>query len=663
MIYQSNPLAILIFYTVLALATPAVAQQGAPNGEWPTYAGDLGGTKYSGLDQIDASNFNDLRIAWRWQSADGDLDLDALRTIRPDLSIINLRATPLMVGDTVYIVTPLRLAVALDAATGSTKWIHNPQAIRDSQHATNTNNYLTRGLAYWSDGNDESRILYGTDAGYLLAVDAETGEPVVEFGTNGRVDLTAGIPRGGRGTTDNQGRPWMSVTSAPIVAHDVVVTPFSISDQPITMEQPPGWVKGIDVQTGETKWTFRTVPQADDLGADTWRNESWRYTGGTNVWSAFAVDDELGYIYLPTGTPTNDYYGGHRLGDNLFAESLVALDIETGERIWHFQAVHHGVWDYDFPTHPNLVDVTVDGRAIKAIAQVSKQGFTYVFDRVTGEPVWPIEERPVATDTNLEGEVLSDTQPFPTRPLPFEYQGSSIKDLVDFTPELREMAVEAVNNHRLGGLFSPPMVAVENGIQGTIQRPALTGGANWMGSAVDPETGLLYVPSNNAYSILRYITPDEEGANLRYTQGGFDTPNLMPQGLPLFKPPYSRITAIDLNTGDHTWMQPSGDGNRFRNHPRLRALNLPPVGGDGSRNGPVLTKTLLVSALTAGGVSNEDGPRLVARNKQTGEIVGSIDLPAGSISTPMTYMHDGKQYIAITVGGTVPELLAFALPD
>ena len=269
----------------------------------------------------------------------------------------------------------------------------------------------------------------------------------------------------------------------------------------------------------------------------------------------------------------------------------------------------------------------------------------------------------MATDTNLEGEVLSDTQPFPTRPLPFEYQGSSIKDLVDFTPELREMAVEAVNNHRLGGLFSPPMVAVENGIQGTIQRPALTGGANWMGSAVDPETGILYVPSNNAYSILRYITQDEAGANLRYTQGGFDTPNLMPQGLPLFKPPYSRITAIDLNTGNHTWMQPSGDGNRFRNHPRLRDLNLPPVGGDGARNGPVLTKTLLVSALTAGGVSNEDGPRLVARNKQSGEIVGSIDLPAGSIGTPMTYMHDGKQYIAITVGGTVPELLAFALPD
>ena len=337
MIYQSNPLTLLIFYTVLTLATPAVAQQGAPNGEWPTYAGDLGGTKYSGLDQIDASNFNDLRIAWRWQSADGDLDLDALRTIRPDLSIINLRATPLMVGDTVYIVTPLRLAVALDAATGSTKWIHNPQAIRDSQHATNTNNYLTRGLAYWSDDQDNHRILYGTDAGYLLAVDATTGEPVVEFGTNGRVDLTTDIPRGGRGTTDNQGRPWMSVTSAPIVARDIGGTPFSISDQPITQEQPPGWVKGIDVRTGETKWTFRTVPQADDFGADTWQNESWRYTGGTNVWSAFAVDEELGYIYLPTGTPTNDYYGGHRLGDNLFAESLVALDIETGERIWNLE--------------------------------------------------------------------------------------------------------------------------------------------------------------------------------------------------------------------------------------------------------------------------------------------------------------------------------------
>ena len=653
---------LIAFAWALVLATggaPAIAQHGAPDGEWPTYAGDLGGTKYSALDQIDASNFDDLEIAWRWESADGALDLDALREIHPDLSLLNFKVTPLMVGGVVYIVTPLRLAAALDAGTGAVRWVHNPEAIRSTKHSINASGYSSRGLAYWADGNDE-RLFYGTPDGYLVAIDAKTGLPVRSFGANGRVDLASEIPRGGRGTTDNQGHPWISVNSPPIVARNVVVTPTSISDQPITKEQPPGWVKGIDARTGDTKWMFRTLPQADDFGSDSWRNESWRYSGGANVWSMLSVDDELGYIYLPTGTPTNDYYGGHRIGDNLFAESLVALDIETGERIWYFQTVHHGVWDYDFPTHPNLVDVTVDGRAIKAIAQVSKQGFTYVFDRVTGEPVWPIEERAVETDTDLAGEVLSPTQPFPTTPLPFEDQGSSIDQLVDFTPELRAMAVDAVRNHRLGGLFSPPMLAVDGGMQGTIQRPAIGGGANWMGSAVDPETGILYVPSVNAYSIMQYITPDPaEGGNLAYTQGGFTTPSLMPQGLPLFKPPYSRITAIDLNTGDHAWMQPNGDGDRFRNHPRLRDLNLPPLGGDG-RGGPLLTKTLLVSALSAGGT--DGGPRLVARNKASGEVVGSIDLPAGAIGTPMTYMHAGKQYIALTVGGDVPELIALALP-
>ena len=318
------------------------------------------------------------------------------------------------------------------------------------------------------------------------------------------------------------------------------------------------------------------------------------------------------------------------------------------------------MWDYDFPTHPNLLDITVDGREIKAIAQISKQGFTYIFDRVTGEPVWPIEERPVATDTDLPGDVLSPTQPFPTKPPPFEDQGSTIDDLVDFTPEIRAMAVEAVKNHRLGPLFTPPMLSVDGGLQGTIQRPAIAGGANWMGSAVDPETGLLYVPSVNAHSVMKYDTPDPaNGANLRYTQGGFLTAPLMPQGLPLFKPPYSRMTALDLNTGERTWMVPNGDGNRYRNHPMLRDLNLPPLGGEG-RGGPLLTKTLLISALTAGGTGG--GPRLVARDKATGAEVASLDLPSGAIGTPMTYMHLGKQYIALTVGGDVPELIALTLP-
>ena len=565
---------------VAGMSAPAAAQQGAPNGEWPYYGGDLGGTKYSGLDQIDAGNFNDLEIAWRWRSADGGLDLDALRAIHPDLSLLNLKATPLMIGGVVYIVTPLRLAVALDAGTGATLWVHNPEVVGETRYSINANNFSSRGGAYWRDGNEE-RFYYGTPDGYLLALDARTGEPVRSFGDNGRVDLAAELPRNGRGIVDSKGHPFVSVNSSPLVARGVVVTPLSISDQPITREQVPGWVQGIDARTGETRWTFKTVPEADDLGVDTWEGDSWRYSGGANVWSAFAADETLGFVYLPTGTPTNDYYGGHRPGDNLFAESVVALDIETGQRQWHFQVAHHGVWDYDLPTHPNLVDITVDGRPVRALAQVSKQGFAYVFDRVTGEPVWPIEERPVETDTNLPGEVLSPTQPFPTKPPPFEYQGSSIDDLIDFTPELREIAVEAVRNHRLGGVYSPPMLSIEGGVQGTIQRPSLGGGANWMGSAVDPETGILYVPSTNTYSILKYITPEDDGANLDYMQESYSTPSVMPQGLPLFKPPYSRMTAINLNRGEHAWMQPNGDGDRYRNHPRLRDLNLPPVGGDG----------------------------------------------------------------------------------
>ena len=406
---------------------------------------------------------------------------------------------------------------------------------------------------------------------------------------------------------------------------------------------------------------FHTVPQADDFGVETWLDESWRYSGNANVWSMFSVDDELGYIYLPTGTPTGDYYGGHRPGDNLFAESLVAPGYR--DRSANVALPGSAPWGLGlrFPAAPNLIDITVDGRLIKALAQVSKQGFTYVFDRETGDPVWPIEEHPVATDTDLEGEVLSPTQPVPTKPPPFEYQGVTVDDLVDFTPDIRAMAMEAVSDFRLGPLFSPPMLSHDGGLQGTIQRPHVGGGASWTGAAVDPETGLIYIPSENRFSVLKYYTPDPaDGGNLRYTFRGLaaGTQPQMPQGLPLLKPPYSRLTAIDLNSGDHAWMQPNGDGDRLRNHPLLRELDLPPLGGEG-HGGPVLTKTLLVSALSAGGT--DGGPRLVARDKTNGVIVGSFDLPAGAIGTPMTYLFEGKQYIALTIGGEVPELVALAL--
>ena len=646
----------LLACALLLVSAPARAQHGALDGEWRSYGGDLGSTKYSPLDQIDETNFDDLEITWRWQSADGALDLDALRQQQPTVSPRNFKATPLMVAGVLYITTAMHQVAAIDAGTGETLWVHDPQAYlgNPSPHGNVGLAFNNRGLAYWTDG-DDARLLWGTNEAYLHAVDARTGEPVPAFGTNGRVDLMEGIPRAVRGTADFRGNSWIGVASPPIVARDVVVTPTVISDFHLTKEAPPGWVKGVDVRTGATLWTFRTVPQADDFGADTWLDDSWRYSGNSNVWSIMSADEELGYVYLPTGTATNDYYGGHRLGDNLFAESLVAVDIETGQRMWHFQFVHHGLWDYDTASAPNLVDVTVDGRPIKAVAQVTKQGFAYVFDRVTGEPVWPIEERPVPPAT-MPGDVASPTQPFPTKPPPFEYQGVSIDDLVDFTPEIRALAVEAVKDFKLGPLYTPPSLPVEGGTQATIQRPRIDGGANWSGAGFDPETGLLYVPSVNGFSVMSYITPEPDQGNTRYVVARLGGPQpQMPRGLPLFKPPYSRITAIDLNTGDHAWMMPNGDGDRLRNHPDLRDLDLPPLGGEG-RGGPVVTRTLLVSALTAGGTSG--GPRLVARDKRTGEIVGSVDLPAGAIGSPMTYLHDGRQYIALTVGGDIPELIA-----
>ena len=665
-------------------AGAAQAQYGAPaSGEWRSYAGDAGSTKYSPLDRITAENFADLEPLWHWKSVDAHLVHDAgaghsliaadalfdvlqqqepdrwtawdgVRRTRSRPSIRALVATPLMVDGVLYLSTPLYQAAAIDARTGETLWVHDPRAYESGTPAIAE--WRHRGVAYW-ENDGEARIVWGTGDGYLVAVDARTGLPAPDFGDGGRVDLTAGLPRSTRGRRDVLNLLTLSSQSPPIVIRDTIVIGSTINDRTITREATPGWARAYDARTGRHRWDFHTVPQsADEFGSDTWLNESWRYSGNTNIWSMMSGDEELGWVYLPIGTPTNDYYGGHRLGDNLFAESLVAVDVETGQRQWHFQMIHHGLWDYDLPAAPNLLDVTVDGRLVKAVAQVSKQGFVYVFDRVTGEPVWPIEERPVATDTDLEGEAPSPTQPFPTRPAAFEYQGTSIADLVDFTPEIRQMAVEAVEGFRLGPLYTPQT------LRGTIMRPAVAGGANWSGAAVDPETGYLYVPSANAHSTIQLTAPEpDEPATLRYIRRSTAAGPVMPRGLPLWKPPYTRMTAIDMNTGEHAWMVPTGRGDRIRNHPLLRDLDLPPLGGDAGRSGPLLTRTLLIHALTAGGSGN--GPRLVAYDKRTGAEVGSIDLPAGALGAPMTYLLDGAQHIALTVGGDAPGLIVFRLGD
>ena len=672
-------------WVVVAAATPAGAQYGAQaDGEWPTYGGDLGNTKYSPLDQITADNFDQLEIAWRWRSADGFLSkTDAAggelwtnsRFIFDELSredphrwrdgeapyVARFKATPLMVGGRMFVNMPTSVGAGIDARTGETLWVFNPKTY-EAGTTTMTARWIQRGVAYWTDGSAE-RVLWGTSDGHLVSVDAATGRPDPAFGRNGRVDLMDGLPNTRRGDRDWLNALTYSVQSPPIVVGDTVVTPASISSYNIDREQVPGWSRGWDVRTGARQWTFRTVPQGDDYGNDTWEGDSWRYSGKVSGWSIYSADEELGLLYIPLNTVAPDYWGGQRLGDNLFSETLLCLDIETGQRMWHFQAAHHGLWDYDLPAAPNLLDITVDGREIKAVAQVTKQGFVFTFDRVTGEPVWPIEERPVPA-SDIPGERASPTQPFPTKPAPFEYQGVTIDDLVDFTPEIRRMAEEVVSQFRIGPLYTPPSLFVEGGNQGTLARPNASGAATWAGAAVDPETGMLYVPSNNLYSVfrLREARPGEAG-NLRYREvreGG--APPRMPQGLPLFKPPYTRMTAIDMNTGDHAWMQPLGNGDRIRNHPMLRHLDLPPLGGDSEDHGPLLTPTLLISALSAGGTN--DGPQLVARDKATGEVLAAIDLPRGALGTPMTYLLDGRQYIALTIGGSpVPELIALALPE
>ena len=666
------------------------------NGEWRSYAGDIGGKKYSPLAQIDESNFGELTIAWEWISVDNfvststtgggewsaplDTIVETLVQETPELHrpghrpiSSRLQATPLMIGGVLYFNTPLSQGVAVDATTGKTLWIFNPKGYEEGTPPM-SNPWSQRGVAYWTDGADDERIFWGTGNGYLVCVQAKTGKPCPDFGTNGSgmVDTMVGVPRVSRNDRDYLNAMLWGIHSPPIVVRDKVIHGSQVADRRITKEAIPGWVRAWDARTGEHAWDFHTVPNSpDEFGVDTWLNDSWRYSGNANVWSMLAGDNELGHVYLPTGTTTNDFTGADRLGDNLFSETLIAVDVETGQRAWHFQAVHHGLWDYDFPTHPNLVDVTVDGRDIKAIAQVSKQGFVYAFDRVTGEPIWPIEERSVPQETNIPGDIPSPTQPFPTKPAAFDYQGVTLDDLVDFTPEIRAMAIEAVQGFRLGPLFTPLDRPIEGVTRGTIMRPPTDGAAGWAGAAVDPETGMLYVPSRNRPAIVQLYAPDPAlGATVDFTHGAPEEQMLrgaggqsgprMPQGLPLLKPPYSRMTAINMNTGEHAWWVPTGNGNRYRNHPRLRHLNLPPLGGDNGFNGPLLTKTLLLYCLTAGGTN--DGPRLVAYDKIDGTEIASVDLPSGAIGTPMTYMVDGKQYIALTVGGG-PRLIAYALPN
>ena len=639
----------ILWMGVLGLALPAspvFGQQGAQNGEWRSYGGDAGSTKYSSLDVIDETNVQDLEVVWRWQTVDYERQAED-----PDVRFNSLLlATPLKVGDALFTSTNLGQAAAIDAVTGETLWVYNSVAEGTSAGRGRG----TRGLAYWTDGSDERLLTVSGE--HLVALGTRTGELYPEFGENGKVDLRQDMgPRLQR----------YSWNAAPLICGDVVVVGAAMSDSPTRQEATPGYVRGYDVITGELRWRFNPVPQPGEAGNETWEDGSWQYSGNANVWSLMSADEELGYVYLPVSTPTNDWYGGHRLGDNLFAESLVALECATGERVWHYQMIHHGLWDYDNPAAPNLVDITVDGRPIRAVVQVTKQGFTYVFDRVTGEPVWPIVELPVPPSL-VPGERASPTQPFPTWPLPFERQGITANDLIDFTPELRAEAIEILGGYVFGPIFTPPSVRSEDpdDTQGTIQLPGWVGGADWNGAAIDPETQILYVPSVTAPIVVSLVKPNPDASDFNYVRGA---PRSVqgPRGLPLVKPPWGRITAIDLNSGEHLWMVPNGEGPR--DHEALQGLDLPRLGAPG-RPAPLLTKTLLF--IGEGSPSMLAMPRLAGGNmfraydKDTGEVLWETELQAGTAGAPMTYMADGKQYIVVGIGeaNRPAEFIALSLP-
>lgn len=655
-----HPFLLVLFVACGAADQPGSAPEaGPPDTDWPHYSGNLASTKFAPLDQINRDTVADLRVVWRRPAVDASILKE-----HPDLRLPSrFSATPLKIGEALYVPNAIGLVEAFDPASGETLWVQ-PLA----QEAGGLRRRGTRGVAYWQDGT-EARILV-VQGELLVALDPTTGKPVPGFGEGGAVDLSVGL-----------GPPRVRYrwTGVPLVVGDVVIVGSSMSDDPPVSRQARGDVRAYDVRTGELLWTFHVVAQEGEYGVDTWEDGSWRYSGHANLWTLLSADEELGYVYLPLSSPTSDMYGGHRLGDNLFGQSLVCVEARTGRRVWHYQLVHHGLWDYDLPAAPILVDLTVDGRDVKAVVQITKQAFAFVFDRVTGEPLWPIEERAVAQSTT-PGERTSPTQPFPTKPAPFDRQGIGEDDLIDFTPELRAAALEITSHYVIGPMFTPPSIRAEGadpageGTLGTIQLPGSQGGADVQGAAFDPETGWLYVPSITAPFVADLVPGDPGRTDLRYRRGSrmWITG---PEGLPLVKPPYGRITAIDLNRGEHVWMVPNGDGPR--DHPLLAGLDLPPLGSTG-RPAPLLSGELLFIGEGSGsGRSSRlpaDAPEYLAPgggshkfrayDKTNGDVLWEIDLPGGTTGAPMTYMHAGRQYLVVAVGGSGSgaEIVALALP-
>jgi quinoprotein glucose dehydrogenase len=679
---------------------PQFSAQGQPsikNGEWPHYNSDIRGTRYSPLDQITGANFSKLEVAWRFKT-------DNLGPF-PEFK---LEGTPLMVKGVIYTTGGTRRSViALDAKTGELIWEHS---LREGKRAAVAPRQLSgRGVSYWTDGKGDERVIYVTTGYRLVELNARTGALVQSFGTRGIVDLKSGAVKGANQQIDLETGE-IGVHSTPAVAGDVVIvgSAFREGMTVSTHNNTKGLVRAFDVRTGKRLWQFNTIPRPGEFGNETWENESWSLNGNVGVWTQISVDTDLGLVYLPVETPTSDFYGGHRPGNNLFAESLVCVDLKTGQRKWHFQLVHHPIWNLDISSAPILADITVDGRAIKAVAVPSKQGFLYVFDRVTGQPVWPIVERPVPKG-DLPEESYSPTQPFPTRPP--AYARNEIKvpdDLIDFTPEMRAQALKNISRYKNGPLFNPPILGNVNGLLGALNIGNLGGGTNWPGGGYDPETHIAYAPASNAgVGSVSLVTPPPGFSELKYVRGTEGQPfveffgpgdccaadsgrktrddlpaapppvagapappaggGLAVQGLPIVKPPYGVLSAIHLDRGDLLWSVPHGDTpDNVRNHPALKGMNIPKTGQNGSV-GLVVTKTLVVMGdpvfTTVPG--RPRGAMLRAYNKATGQEEGAVWMPAPQSGSPMTYMVDGKQYIIVAVsGGSYSgEYIAYSLPN
>ena len=663
------PLGLLLLLVVSIVTTVVLSgQSSAQNTDWRSYGADLRNTRYSPLDQVNGDNFGKLEVAWRYKP-------DNLGPGRE----FKFESTPLMANGVLYSTAGTRRAVvALDAGTGELLWMHR---LDEGKRGTVSPRRLSgRGLAYWTDGKEE-RIVYVTIGYQMVALDAKTGVPIPSFGNNGIVDLKQEMDQQIDPVTGDLG-----LHSTPAIAKNVIIVgaAHSPGGVPKSRTNEKGYVRAYDVRTGKRKWIFHTIPQPGEVGNETWLNDSWVYTGNTGSWGQISVDEELGLAYLPIETPTGDLFGGHRHGANLFGESLVAVDLETGQRKWHYQFIHHGIWDWDLPCAPILADITVNGKLIKAVAQPSKQAFLYVLDRVTGQPVWPIEERPVPKG-DVPGEWYAPTQPFPTKPPAYDRQGVSLDDLIDFTPELKAEAVKAISRYKIGPIFTPPVVSTWEGPLSTLMLPSLGGGTNWPGGSFDPETGILYVfsattvgqagllVSDGKRSDMSYIMgtarnpaapPPASGGGGAAPEGGLGGPNV--QGLPLVKPPWGRITAIDLNKGEFVWQIAHGaTPDAVRNHQALKGLDIPRTGQSG-HVGTLVTKTLVIAG--EGGFTTtstgQRGAMLRAYDKKTGAEVGSVYMPAPQSGSPMTYLVNGKQYIVVAVsGGTYSaELLAFRLP-